>query len=90
MGQKRIAKLVATGDYQMTKHAYNQMIARDIFIKQVEEALINGHVVNKWPERGGDKFAIVGERYIGDDIKVIVKDAEIPRIITVCYPYEVE
>lgn len=90
MGQKRIAKLVAAGEYHMTKHAYDQMLARDIFIKQVEEALINGRVVNRWPERGGDKYAIVGERYNGDDIKVIIKDAETPRIITVCYPYEVD
>lgn len=88
MGRKRIAKLVAEGEYQMTQHAYDQMIARDIFIKQVEDALQNGKVVDKWSERGGDKLAIVGERFNGDDIKVIVKDAEIPRVITVCYPYE--
>ena len=88
MGRRRIAKLVANGDYEMTKHAYDQMIARDIFIKHVEDALMNGRVVDKWSERGGEKLAIVGERYNGDDIKVIVKDTEIPKVITVCYPYE--
>jgi hypothetical protein len=86
--QRKIAKLVEAGDYEMTKHAYDQMIARDIFIKQVEEAIINGRVVNRWSEYGGDKLAIVGKRYNGDNIKVIVKDLEIPKIITVCYPYE--
>ena len=88
MGRRQIAKMVENGDYEMTKHAYNQMIARNIFIKQVEEAIINGRVVNKWSEYGGDKLAIVGERYNGDNIKVIVKDCEIPKVITVCYPYE--
>lgn len=86
--QRRIAKQIEAGNYEMTKHAYDQMIARDIFIKQVEEAIINGKVVSKWSEYGGEKFAIVGERYNGDNIKVIVKDCEIPKIITVCYPYE--
>lgn len=86
--RKRIAELVSTGDYQMTRHAYDQMLARDIFIKQVEEALINGKIVGKWNEYGGEKLAIVGKRFNGDDIKVIVKDAEIPKVITVCYPYE--
>ena len=88
MGRRRIAKRVKAGDYQMTKHAYDQMLARDIFIRQVEDAIVNGRVANRWPERGGVKLAIIGERFNGDFIKVVVKDTEIPKIITVCYPYE--
>ncbi len=88
MGRRRIARMVASGDYQMTKHAYDQMIARDIFIKQVEDAVVNGRVARRWPERDGEKLAIIGERFNGDFIKVVVKDCEIPKVITVCYPYE--
>lgn len=72
--QRKIAKQIESGEYEMTKHAYDQMIQRDIFIKQVEEAVINGKVVKKWSEYGGEKLAIVGKRYNGDEIKVIVKD----------------
>ena len=88
MGRKRIARMIAAGEYQMTRHAYQQMIARDIFIKQVHDAVLNGRVVQTWDEREGKKYAIVGDRFNGDSIKVVVKDTEVPKVITVCYPYE--
>jgi hypothetical protein len=88
MGRRRIARFVKAGEYQMTRHAYDQMIARDIFIRQVEDAILNGRVAGKWAERDGEKLAIIGERFNGDFIKVVVKDTEIPKVITVCYPYE--
>jgi len=88
MGRRRIARYVKAGDYQMTRHAYDQMLARDIFIRQVEDAILNGRVARRWSERDGEKLAIIGERFNGDYIKVVVKDTEIPKVITVCYPYE--
>lgn len=88
MGRRRIAKMIAAGDYEMTRHAYEQMIARDIFIKQVHDAVLSGRVNRRWRERGVDKLEIIGERFNGDFIKVVVKDTEIPKVITVCYPYE--
>ena len=88
MGRRNIARKVILGEYEMTKHAYDQMVARDIFIKQVEDALLNGRVAQKWSERDCDKLAIIGERFNGDPIKVVVKDTDKPKVITVCYPYE--
>jgi hypothetical protein len=88
MGRRRIAKMVKNGDYQMTRHAYEQMIFREIYIRQVQDAIMNGRVVRKWSERGVQKLAVVGERFNGDFIKVVVKDTEIPIVVTVCYPYE--
>jgi hypothetical protein len=88
MGRRRIAKMIEAGDYEMTRHAYDQMFARDIFIKQVHDAILNGRVIKKWIERGVEKLAVIGERFNGDYIKVVVKDTEIPKVITVCYPYE--
>jgi NADH:ubiquinone oxidoreductase subunit F (NADH-binding) len=88
MGRRRIARMVAAGEYEMTRHAYDQMIARDIFIKQVEDAVLNGRVAARWPDRDGERLAIIGERFNGDFIKVVVKDCQIPKVITVCYPYE--
>jgi hypothetical protein len=76
------------GEYEMTRYAYDQMIAREIYIRQVQDAIINGRVVRKWHERGIDKLAVIGERFNGDFIKVVVKDTEIPKVVTVCYPYE--
>ena len=55
---------------------------------RMEDALINGKIVGKWPDPDGEKLAIVGERFNGDVIKVVIKDTEIPKVITVCYPYE--
>ncbi len=88
MGRRRIARLIASGDYEMTQHAYDQMIAREIYIRQVEDAVINGRVAKRWQERGIEKLSIVGERFNGDFIKVVVKDTPVPKVITVCYPYE--
>jgi len=84
---KQIAKKVEKGSLFFTKHAYEQMIARDIYIKQVHEAILNGKVVQKWRERDGEKMAIVGKRFNGDPIKVVVKNSEPLTVITVCYPY---
>ncbi|OQA07277.1 MAG: hypothetical protein BWY66_01456 [bacterium ADurb.Bin374] len=88
MGRKEIAEKIAAGTVHVTRHAYEQMIARGIYIKQVHEAIVNGRVMKKWTDRGGDRLAIVGARFNGDVIKVIVKDCDVPRVITVCWPYE--
>jgi hypothetical protein len=88
MGRRRVARRVASGEYHMTRHAYDQMIARDIYIRQVEDAVMHGRLTNRWNDRGVQKLEIVGERFNGDPIKVVVKDLEIPKVITVCYPYE--
>lgn len=88
MGRRQIAKKIQAGEYKITKHAYEQMIARDIYIRQIYEAIANGRVVKKWEENGVTKLAIVGQRFNGDYIKVVVKDLPIPKVITVCYPYE--
>ncbi len=64
------------------------MLARDIYIRQVHDAILNGRIVGRWQERSGEKLAIIGSRFNGDFIKIVVKDSEIPRVITVCYPYE--
>lgn len=88
MGRRNIVRQVLKGEFDMTKHAYDQMIAREIYIRQVQDALINGRVKQKWLERGVQKLAIIGERFNGDPIKVVVKDLPVPKVITVCYPYE--
>lgn len=88
MGRKSIARKIELGDYQVTRHAYDQMVARDIYIRQVHDAILNGRVVRRWEERGGVKLAIIGPRFNGDFLKVVVKDLEVPKVITVCYPYE--
>ena len=88
MGRRSILKKAEEGKFQFTRHAYDQMKERDIFIKQVYEAIQNGRVIDRRPERDGDTLVIVGKRFNGDDLKVVVKDAEEPRVITVCYPHE--
>jgi hypothetical protein len=88
VGRKSIARKIAAGDYQVTRHAYDQMVARDIYIRQVHDAIVNGRVVQRWDERDGPKLAIVGPRFNGDFLKVVVKDLPTPKVITVCYPYE--
>jgi hypothetical protein len=88
MGRRTIAQSIAAGKYQVTRHAYDQMVARDIYIRQVHDAILSGRVVKRWPERDGDKLAIIGRRFNGDLLKIVIKDREPPKIITVCYPYE--
>jgi len=90
MGRRTIAKKVGEGTFEFSKHAFHRMLDRDIFIKQVAEAIANGRVVDRRPERDGDTLTILGSRFNGDPIKIVVKDAEIPRIITVCYPRDEE
>jgi hypothetical protein len=86
--RKKLFRKVEAGEISFTQHAYKQMMARDIYIQQVREALLNGQVVQRWDDRDGVKMAIVGKRFNGDYIKVVIKDTEPPSIITVCYPYE--
>lgn len=88
MGRRRIARMVLKGEFNMTKHAYKQMIDREIYIRQVEDAIVNGRIERRWNEKGVEKLAITGERFNGDNIRVVVKDLPVPKVITVCYPYE--
>lgn len=85
MGRKEIAEKIAAGTVHVTRHAYEQMIARGIYIKQVHEAIVNGRVMKKWTDRGGDRLAIVGARFNGDVIKVIVKDCDVPRVLSLIH-----
>lgn len=88
MGRRSILKKAEEGKFFFTKHAYDQMKVRDIFIKQVYETIQSGRVVDRRPERDGDTLIIIGNRFNGDALKVVVKDTEEPRVITVCYPHE--
>lgn len=86
MGRRSIAGKIVAGEVQISRHAYDQMIAREIYIKQIHDVLLNGRVVGRWKERGGEKLAIVGDRFNGDRLKVIILDRKVPKVITVCYP----
>ncbi|MBF0409231.1 MAG: DUF4258 domain-containing protein [Candidatus Riflebacteria bacterium] len=88
MGRKSIARKLDSGDFKFSRHAYDQMLERDIYIRQVYDAIKNGRIIDKRPERDGETLVILGERFNGDPLKVVVKDSEIPKVITVCYPYE--
>ncbi|MBF0545239.1 MAG: DUF4258 domain-containing protein [Candidatus Riflebacteria bacterium] len=88
MGRKNIARKIEVGNYSFTSHAYDQMFKREIYIKQVSDVILNGRVIGKRSEKDGDALVIIGERFNGDPLKVVVKDCPIPKVITVCYPYE--
>jgi hypothetical protein len=85
---KSIARQVENGEIEFTKHAYDQMMVRDIYIRQVHDVILNGKIVKKWQDRDCHKVAIVGRRFNGDSLKVVLKDVQPPVVITVCYPYE--
>ncbi len=88
MSFKRICDQVAAEKYVLTRHAYDQMKVRDIYIRQVIDAILNGKVVKTWRQRDYKKIAVLGTRFNGDHLKIVIKDVEIPQIITVCFPYE--
>ena len=41
---------------------------------------MTGRITQRWLERDGAKLAIVGERFNGDVIKVVVKDCMFQRL----------
>lgn len=87
-GFRQIRERIAAEQYVLTKHAYDQMTVRDIYVRQVVEAVLNGRVVRTWHHPQYKKIAVIGTRFNGDHLKIVIKVAPTPQIITVCFPYE--
>ena len=83
-----IKEQVEKGDYQLRLHAVERASIRGIDPLEVKEALLNGEIIEDYPEdKRGHSCLVYGKTRIGKDIHVLCGMAyDILWIITVYEP----
>jgi len=86
---KRICRLVQDDQYRLTRHARDASRVRRISVVDIEDAIINGQVIETHLDDWGFVcYLIAGERFNGDVIHVACKIVDdVVQINTVYFPY---
>ncbi len=78
---------ILEGEYRVSDHAVKQMIKRSITRLEIENAVINGEIIEKYPD---DKYSpsclIYGRTENGRDLHVQLSIPPLVVIITTYYP----
>ena len=84
---KPIKDKILEGEYRVSDHAVKQMIKRSITMLEIENAVINGEIIEKYPD---DKYSpsclIYGRTENGRDLHVQLSIPPLVVIITTYYP----
>ena len=84
---KPIKDKILEGEYRVSDHAVKQMIKRSITRLEIENAVINGAIIEKYPD---DKYSpsclIYGKTENGRDLHVQLSIQPLVVIITTYYP----
>ncbi len=84
---KPIKDKILEGEYRVSDHAVKQMIKRSITRLEIENAVINGEIIEKYPD---DKYSpsclIYGRTENGRDLHVQLSIPPLVVIITTYYP----
>jgi hypothetical protein len=88
MKMQWIKEQVEKGDYQLKLHAVERASIRGIDPLEVKEALVNGEIIEDYPEdKRGHSCLVYGKSRVGKDIHVLCGTAyDILWIITVYEP----
>jgi len=80
-----IQRLVREGNYVMTHHAFDEMIADDLRTRDVEQIIMSGSIIRVEIDKPGRerKYVIFGKSIDGSNAEVIAKIAGKVVIITV-------
>jgi hypothetical protein len=91
MNLKWIRKRVMAQNYEITPHASDELEDEDIRIGDLEEAILNGKILEQYADRGdprGDSCLIVGDTVNGDPLHVVASRGKMGdmHIVTVYFP----
>ena len=72
---RRVRELVRTGQYVMTLHAEDEMLADNLTVYDVESVVLTGRIVERQKDRssGEWKYLIGGQSVAGDPATIVVK-----------------
>lgn len=67
-----IQALVRTGDYYISRHADVEMHNDDLSITEIEEALLNGVIIEQYPDTGrGQSCLVAGFTKSGKPVHIV-------------------
>ena len=79
----RIRDLAAAGAYRVTRHAHEEMVAEDISLGEVLEAIATGVVLEDYPaHRRGPCCLLSGETRAGRPLHIVCT-TELPAVVLV-------
>lgn len=81
-----ILEKVQTNDYKYSHHADEERKAESLLLTQIEEALIQGKVIENYPDTGrGESCLVAGIASDGTPIHAVVGEREDSMIIITTY-----
>lgn len=89
MNIRQLRELIRLEQYRLTLHAYDECRVRQITVNDIEEAIVNGQIIETHiDEEGFNCFLIAGERFNGDVVHIASKVVDnILQINTAYYPH---
>ena len=79
----RARKHVLQGEYYVSFHAEEEMLADDLTVYDLESVMLSGRIVERQRDRAGYKYVIVGETTAWETATVVVKLVGTVVVITV-------
>ena len=91
MNLKWIRQRITAQDYEITPHAVEECEDEDIQFNELEEALMNGEILEQYANRGdprGDSCLILGYTTNGEPLHVVVSRGRMDdmHIVTAYFP----
>ncbi len=72
----RMRAAIEAGDYIVTKHARQEMLADDFDVFDLENAILTGEIITPQDDAGETKYVLAGEAVNGRELETVVKFLE--------------
>jgi hypothetical protein len=89
MDIKQIKQSITADNYEMSQHALERALERDIWKEDIEHAIIHGEIIEEYEDdKPYPSCLIYGKDKKGTPIHVVCAFSPIIRIITIYSPHE--
>ena len=86
---KQIKDCIKIDNYEMSQHALERALERDIWKEDIEHAIIHGEIIEEYDEdKPYPSCLIYGKDKKGDPIHIVCAFSPIIRVITIYHPDE--
>ena len=86
MNWKQIQQAVRQSGINLSLHAQEEAIADDIFFDEMQEALLNGMIIEDYPpHRRGSCCLVYGQTEAGRDLHIVITSSLVPVLIITVY-----
>ena len=86
MNWEQIQQAIRQSGINLSHHAQEEAIAEDIFIDEMQEALLNGMIIEDYPtHRRGSCCLVYGQTEAGRDLHIVITSSLVSVLIITVY-----